>query len=46
MREVNETNILNYQSDDSDIDDDQDSDDFEDNIKKQKEDLVANEAWG
>ena len=47
VREVNKANLLNYQSDDSDEDvDGEDSDAFDTQIKKQKEDLLANDAWG
>lgn len=49
-REVNKEHLLNYESDDSDSDvqglDSDDNDDFGRGLKKQKEDLVMNEAWG
>ena len=48
IREVDKANLLNYQSDDSEdvegMDDDDES--FDNKIKKQKEDLLANDTWG
>lgn len=48
-REVNREHLLNYESDDSDSDENEgedSDDDFGKGIKKQKEELVMNDAWG
>lgn len=47
IRVANKANLLNYESDDSDEDlEGEDSDDFQAGIKKQKQELQGNDAWG
>lgn len=43
--EVDRANVLNYESDDSEMDGGDDSD-FDANLEKQREDLVMNDTWG
>ena len=46
MREADQRNLLNYQTDSEDDDDGEDSNDLDRNLEKQKEELQMNEAWG
>lgn len=45
-REVNAKHLLNYESDSSNDNLGEDSDDFDQGLKKQKEEIVMNDAWG
>lgn len=46
VREVNKEHLLNYESDDSDEAIEESSQEFANKVRKEKEELTANDTWG